>query len=848
MSRLFSSSSDSWTNTPEKKPKARLKGLGLLLGGLLLFLCAFSYSAHPLAEVARRENYFGPVGYYLAWCGFWLWGWGTWLVCFLLMGGGLAQLIQATPFTKAQKWGAVSLFFFSLILLGTQTFTGLSWAKSLGVSGPGGIMGLGLGPLFFASFLGSSGTLALFLPLYFLALIYVFGLKPYEFFVLCWAEYKNWQAKRKAKKAELDALYSNPKEVMEQEEKQARSGRKSSHRPSEALLPIDDDSEGIFPQQGKTSDRPQWPEPQIIDASQSRPRTSTKDTSSLLTPGKESEYLHYQLPSFDLLHYDEKAGEQTEADKTELFETQQKILNTLKSFDIDVTPGNITKGPTITRYEIYPSHGLRVSKIAQVEADIARATRAERINILAPIPGKDTVGIEIANSKKHAVPLREILQDEAFSSQKKRIPIALGKDVYGNVVVGDLAAMPHLLVAGATGSGKSVCINTIISSILYKFRPDELRFILVDPKVVELRGYAKLPHLIIPVVTEPKKVLGALRWSVNEMEKRYRIFADVGVRNFEAYNNRPREEKETTPVPSQTSNFPPPSPHATEELPSLEEDADFIEELASSLEKSWEEPKRGQRKAAFYEEEEDDEEEEDPQGSLFLEEEEEEEIPDKFPYIVIIIDELADLMQTAPKDIEGYIARLAQKARAAGIHLIVATQSPRKDVLTGLIKANIPSRIAFQVSSALDSRIILDTGGAEKLVGKGDLLYLPPGSAKLERAQGAFISDEEVVALVEHCAAQSEQSFLPEVQEQVAAPTPSLDSLSKDFKKEEEDEDLLERCKEVILAEQRASISLVQRRLRIGYNRAADLIDLLEKEGFIGPSDGTSKPREILRK
>ncbi|NCF13424.1 MAG: DNA translocase FtsK, partial [Verrucomicrobiaceae bacterium] len=448
------------------------------------------------------------------------------------------------------------------------------------------------------------------------------------------------------------------------------------------------------------------------------------------------------------------------------------------------------------------------SRITQLEADIARATKAEQINILAPVPGSDTVGIEIANNEKVAVPLHELLQDPAFASATKKIPLALGKDVYGNTVIGDLAAMPHLLVAGATGSGKSVCINSIISSILFKFSPNELRFIMIDPKVVEMQMYNSLPHLAVPVVTDPNKVIAALRWVVNEMERRYRMFAEVGVRNFDAFNKREIIKEDDPEV----------DPDAEEEVDE-EYDAEHIESIAKALADG----------------------ELGPDALDGADDEDEiEEIPDRVPYIVIIIDELADLMQTAPADMEMNIARIAQKARAAGIHLIVATQTPRADVVTGIIKANIPCRIAFQVSSKLDSRVILDVSGADKLVGKGDMLYLPPGSAKLERAQGAFIEDDEVEKLVQYCSNQVEQKFESAVQEHIESGGSSGDDDVSDA-----DEEIVEKCLEVIRQEKKASTSLLQRRLRLGYTRAARMMDILEQRGIIGPGEG-AKPREIL--
>jgi DNA segregation ATPase FtsK/SpoIIIE, S-DNA-T family len=552
------------------------------------------------------------------------------------------------------------------------------------------------------------------------------------------------------------------------------------------------------------------PQRRIIDASVRAPRRPDGRTQLFpekkAAPLESAQFPGYTLPGLDLLEWNDSADEQP-ADRKELIATQQVIIDTLASFGIEVLPGDITRGPTVTRYEIYPRAGLRVSRIVQLDADIARSTCAERIHIIAPIPGKDTVGIEIANNNKVLVPLREMLEDATFAASKKKIPLALGKDVYGNVVVGDLAAMPHLLVAGATGSGKSVCINSIIASMLFRFTPDELRLIMIDPKVVEMAEYNTLPHLVAPVVTDPKKVVQALRWVVNEMERRYRMFAKVMVRNFDAFNKRPPAPKPAVAEPVVEK---------PEESPDV--DLEAIESLARALE----------------------------EGDLLPEEPvdeeipEEEEIPDRIPYIVVIIDELADLMQTASADVEMLIARIAQKARAAGIHLIIATQTPRSTVITGVIKANIPSRIAFQVSSGIDSRVILDTNGAEKLVGKGDMLYLPPGTAQMVRCQGAFITDEEVHHLVKHCSGQGAQKFESRIEE-------VLSGGSEDGEEEvtSEDEEMLQRCVEVIVQEKRASTSLLQRRLRLGYTRAARMMDLLEARGYVGPGEG-AKPREVL--
>jgi S-DNA-T family DNA segregation ATPase FtsK/SpoIIIE len=516
-----------------------------------------------------------------------------------------------------------------------------------------------------------------------------------------------------------------------------------------------------------------------LRASEARAKADSGVTSAV------SSWEDYVLPGLDLL--DEHSFEGRAAtDPSELEEVRQILIDTLGQFGIAVAPGDITKGPTITRYEVYPAKGVRVDKIVSLERDLARATRAERINILAPIPGKDTVGIELANSRKVTVTLREMLQSPHWEEAKAhaKIPLALGKDVYGKAIIADLAQMPHLLVAGTTGSGKSVCINALIASMLFRFTPEELRFVIIDPKMVEMQAYNSLPHLEFPIVTDPKKVMLALRWLIDQMERRYKMFARVGVRNIVGFNGRPKKK----PVAGGVDRG--------------GEDEVFTERPGST-----------------------------PPAT--------DEIPDKIPYVVVIIDELADLMQTAPADVESAIARITQMARAAGIHLIVATQTPRADVITGVIKANIPCRIAFQVASKIDSRVILDENGADRLLGQGDMLYLPPSASRLIRAQGVLVTDDEIHRSVEFVSKQSPPAFdtaMHEKLQSTAAPEEEVTS---------EDEELVEKCLEIIRQEKRASTSLLQRRLRLGYTRAARIVDILEQRGILGPGEG-AKPREIL--
>jgi S-DNA-T family DNA segregation ATPase FtsK/SpoIIIE len=509
---------------------------------------------------------------------------------------------------------------------------------------------------------------------------------------------------------------------------------------------------------------------------------------------------NYQLPPLDFLQRADTSLKPTET-REELMANARLMQQTLAQFDIEVSPGDITKGPTITRYELHPAPGVKLEKIVALSNNIAAALKAERINILAPVPGKSSVGVEVPNAIKTKVIVRDLFESEEWVSTKARIPVALGKDVYGTPIVADLAEMPHLLIAGSTGSGKSVCINAIIASLLYRFPPDKLRFVMIDPKVVELQLYNALPHLVVPVVTDPKKVILALRWVVNEMEKRYQIFARVGVRNIRSFNERPKHK----PVPAPEPELPLVAKREKVEVSS--------EGFAVELDED-----------------------------IVVPRDEEIVIPDYLSYIVVIIDELADLMLVAPADVEMAIARITQMARAAGIHCIVATQRPSVDVITGVIKANISARIAFQVAAKVDSRTILDAMGADKLLGKGDMLYSPPGSAKLIRIQGTLITDAELQNIVDFIAKQGKPSYEVDIHQQLQKAGGSLDGEPEGSG---EDEELIQQCIEVIRSEQKASVSLLQRRLRLGYTRAARIMDELEMRGIVGPNKG-AEPRDIL--
>ena len=470
---------------------------------------------------------------------------------------------------------------------------------------------------------------------------------------------------------------------------------------------------------------------------------------------------NYEFPPLTLLKEgDKKAGK---GNNRALTETASKLQKTLYNFGVVAKVEHVSVGPAITRYELKPSEGVRVSKIANLADDIALNLAAKTIRIEAPIPGKQAVGIEVPNEESEVVHLRDILDTDTFKNHKSKLAFALGKDVSGEEIVTDIAKMPHVMIAGATGSGKSVCINTLIASIIYKAKPSDVKLIMVDPKIVELSVYNGIPHLMIPVVTDPKKAAGALAWAVQEMENRYTKFAAKGVRDLAGYN-------------------------------------DAVEK-------------------------------EDTLGKL--------------PHIVIIIDELADLMMVAKNDVEGAICRLAQKARAAGMHLVIATQRPSVDVITGLIKANIPSRIAFAVSSQIDSRTILDQVGAEKLLGKGDMLFFPTGAPKPVRVQGAFVSDKEVEKIVDFLKSNGETTYRDDITEYIEKTNCTDKEIDEGIMDDDETDPLLNEAIQTVIETGQASTSFIQRRFKVGYARAGRIIDQMEERGIISGYQG-SKPREVL--
>ncbi|HEY5894560.1 MAG TPA: DNA translocase FtsK [Chthoniobacterales bacterium] len=793
-------------------------GLCLIVLGVAYFMALVSYTPRDVPTWVwfstasppnnPAQNFVGPVGAVIAGFSYLCLGAAAYLLAALAMGYGGYKVLTGSKIGKRLPW-VLGVIISGACLAQLQPWFLRSWKQDFNIDGPGGTLGYQLGASLLEKLLGGPGSLVLIGGLYVISLILATGVRPIHVLMASVTALKHGISesiataeKRKLERAsEAERKAVELKRLAKEQRLVEKTLRKRGISPESISSPSPAGSE---PESFR-------PPPKVTDtslplpaASKSKPKSEKKEQS--LLQNNAAAFEDYELPEMELLDELDLAG-RTGANHDELLAIQATLIETLAHFGIQASPGDITKGPTITRYEVYPAQGVRVDRISSLEADIQRATRAERINILAPIPGKDTVGIEIANSKKVKVILREILESEDWANTKAKIPIALGKDVYGKTIIADLAAMPHCLVAGTTGSGKSVCINAIIASILYRFTPDELRFIMIDPKVVEMQIYNTLPHLVVPVVTDPKKVLLALRWVINEMENRYQMFAKIGVRNIATFNARPlpKTQKELDAEKSAGRNG---------EIPSGTDILATDENGGSGEEDAPRPPVRNIRDSDLI-------------------------IPDRLPFIIVIVDELADLMQTAPADVESAIARITQKARAAGIHMIVATQTPRADVITGVIKANVPSRIAFQVASGLDSRIILDEKGAERLLGQGDMLYLPPSSSRLIRSQGVLVTDDEIRRLVEFVSKQAPASFDVNVQESIDSGSDSAEEVS------EEDEELVQKCMEIIRQEKKASTSLLQRRLRLGYTRAARIVDILEDRGILGPGEG-AKPREIL--
>lgn len=662
---------------------------------------------------------------------------GIFIIPSLLIFFGISFCWNRKPFTLNSQLGGFFLLLFVILVtihlfpsqsLPNQKNFSLLWETGLKGQG-GGFFGAILGILMIFLF-GGTGTLIVLITLYSMAFILLTGIPLSRFLKSISIGFS--KGFRFIKQKTLNFLFVE--EEVDQEGDSEEKRKKDNFSPGPVI--IDHNTLGLTAKE--ETDLVEQPSHAVLEVENQVASSHIPD---------------YTLPPLDLLTRSLKV--KSSRLNKEILENVRILEETLENFGIKVSVSQVHRGPAITRYEIQLAPGIKVSKIMQLTEDIALSLAASHIRIEAPIPGKAALGIEVPNKEVVPVFLREILESNEFQEATSKLTIALGKDIAGNPVVADLTKMPHLLLAGATGSGKSVCLGAIICSILYKAMPNEVKFLLIDPKVVELRMYNGIPHLLTPVVTDSKKAASTLKWIVNEMENRYKLFASLGVRDIIRYNTqfRNHEQKQYQPL----------------------------------------------------------------------------------PYIVVVIDELADLMMTAPVDVEDAICRLAQMARAAGIHLVVATHRPSVDVITGVIKANIPSRIAFAVSSQTDSRTIFDLNGAEKLLGKGDMLFLPVGAVKPIRIQGAFVTDHEIEEIVNYIKKQGDPLYLSDFPETVESLAPE----------EDYGDSLFQEAAKLVMEMGHASVSLLQRRLRIGYTRAARLMDILEEKGIVGPFEGT-KPRGVL--
>ncbi|MCG3148545.1 MAG: DNA translocase SpoIIIE [Verrucomicrobiae bacterium] len=787
---------------------------------LLLLLSLISYDPFDVGNSAGPANravanFIGPVGAWLAFIAFQGFGLGAYFLMVVLTVLGSTLLLQQEIPWRGKAGAGLLLLFASCCLLHIAGLDRLVKSLNLPASA-GGYIGLFAGGAAEHT-VGKPGAVIIFGVFYLISLIILINFRPSYWVALTATSLReSWEALRAAKKPSLDRVIKDKErdiKVREYElDKQAKKGKKA-----DAEEPAADKDEVLPPPPPPTftdytaqppskgaASKPEKPapEPSIFDKVADKLTKQPKPEEPVAPPKPKREKQpepeaaliggasagmgeQFVLPSLDLLEPPPPVAARNVMDDLKV---QAAILKeTVREFGIEVESGDVTKGPTVTLFELHPAAGVRVEKIAGLSSNIAMAMRAEKVRILAPVPGKGTCGVEVPNSSRTTVYLRDMLESPEWQNSNKAIPIVLGRDVKGHPIIGDLAGMPHMLIAGATGSGKTVCVNAILASLLYRFTAEDLRLVLIDPKMVEMQHYNVLPHLIVPVVTESKKVPLALGWVIREMEKRFQIFAKEGCRNITGFNSRPKKKPAEPVKPDGNIEIEGEQTTLKIEVP---RDFDII-------------------------------------------------IPEKLPFIVVVVDELADLMATVGKDVEMAIARLTALGRAAGIHLIVATQRPSVNVVTGVIKANIPCRIAFQVASMQDSRVILDTPGAEKLLGKGDMLY-EPGSGKAVRAQGVLVLDNEINKIVDFIAAKAKPKFEPELEKKLCRNANLPDNEASD-----EDEELVEQCIEVIRQTNRASVSVLQRRLRIGYTRAARIMDLLEERGIVGPSRG-AEPREIL--
>jgi len=725
-----------------------LKSTVLFLISLLIFLSLISYIPKDVALLSSPapksiSNLIGIGGAYLAFFLFFVFGWAAYFFPFALFFLSLDKL-GILRFSGLGKSKVINILAFLFFIIFLSAFIGLFPEVNTEIFRSGGIVGFFLAG-FFNKYLGVYGSFITIFLLVAINAILFFGfffvdiLKAIKtLFIKLIDFFKNLKKEGKTfLKKERTRLKDTPKSVVQKKPSKIRPeikvyAPKVDSYSKEEKMPTPFRANGLKP----------------VAKSTSKPIGKDKVTEELEEKGGKSfDPLTYKLPSPDLLKVPPFPDQREVKEDIEV--NIKNLETTLSDFGVEAKVVSVQKGPVVTMYELQPQAGVKINKISALADDIALAMKSSQVRVVAPLPGRGTVGIEIPNLKKHLVYLREVLEEKEFTKASSKLTLAIGKDVSGNPVVADLNDMPHLLIAGATGAGKTVCVNSLISSMLFKAKPDEVKFIMVDPKMVELAAFAAIPHLLHPIISDAKKACVALNWAVEEMGRRYQLLAGEGCRNIDIYNKEKRD------------------------------------------------------------------------GG-------------RMPYIIIVVDELADLMIVARESIETTIQRLAQLSRAVGIHLILATQRPSVDVITGVIKANFPARISFKVASKVDSRTVLDMMGADKLIGKGDLLFLKPGAVKLIRSQGSFIDDDDIMTLTNFIREQGKPIYEKGIAESEKKRQMSV-----------EGDELIDEAIKVVLQARQASASLLQRRMRVGYTRAARLLDLMEQEGIVGPFCG-SKAREIL--
>ncbi|UCC94991.1 MAG: DNA translocase FtsK [Candidatus Omnitrophota bacterium] len=722
-----------------KQLSSFLKSTTFLFLATIILLSLVSYTHYDISFLSapvspRVHNFIGIGGAYLAFVLFFVFGYASYFLPFYLLFLGLDRMgvLRFYGLGRSKVVNIVSFLFFIVFL---SAFIGLFGPDKPVVFESSGMVGFFL-ISFFKKYLGMPGSFITLLLFLVISSLLLFGF----FFVDVFLGTKSLWFK-------LLRFFKRLQERPPKAEKRPQIRRPFFSRKREGIKTARPQIKVYTPKMEAQSPKITRPDiiPPTAKSIEANKEEVKKKIQALESQARRTFDSHtYKLPSPDILKVPPLLDYREV--KEDIKANIKNLEETLSDFGVGAKVVSVQKGPVVTMYELQPTAGVKIQKISVLADDIALAMKSSQVRIIAPLPGRGTVGVEIPNQKKHLVFLREVLEEKSFIGSSSKLTLTIGKDVSGNPVIANLKDMPHLLIAGTTGSGKTVCVNSLITSILFKSKPDEVKFILVDPKMVELAPFAGIPHLLCPIISEAKKAFVALSWAVEEMEKRYHLLADEGVRNIDMYNKREQ----------------------------------------------------------------------------------------RLPYILIVVDELADLMVIAKDNIETAIQRLAQLSRAVGIHLILATQRPSVDVITGVIKANFPARISFKVSSKVDSRTVLDMMGADKLLGKGDLLFLKPGAVKLIRAQGAFIDDEDIEHVTNFIRAQGAPVYEEGILE---GEKKRMLSVSRD--------ELFEEAAKVVLQSRQASASMLQRRLRVGYTRAARLLDLMEEVGIVGPFCG-SKPREIL--